>query len=163
MGALADTEAFVAMQMSAPHVRCDQLRYLTIRAGFQEVDVCDFEFEPADLIAAYYTIQFIRPDRRQKLFDRVYQSLKWGGAFIMFEKVRAPDARFQDMMSTLYAEYKLENGFSEVEIVQKARSLKGVLEPFSSGANQEFLKRAGFVDYMTIWKNICFEGILAIK
>ena len=99
----------------------------------------DAEFEPADLIVSYYTVQFIRPARRQALIDRVYQSLKWGGAFIMFEKVRAPDARFQDMMSLLYNDFKLDQGFQEHEIVHKSRSLKGVLEPFSSQGNHRYV------------------------
>ena len=46
---------------------------------------------------------------------------------------------------------------------KKTISLKGVLEPFSSKANIDFLKRAGFKDIIIIFKYICFEGILAIK
>jgi hypothetical protein len=42
-------------------------------------------------------------------------------------------------------------------------SLKGVLEPFSTDANYGLLRRAGFVDVMTIMKYLCFEGFLAIK
>jgi len=120
-------------------------------------------FEPADLIVAYYTVQFVRPSHRQQLFDLVYRSLHWGGAFIMFEKVRAPDARFQDITTTLYADYKLERGYSPDEIVSKTRSLKGVLEPFSTQGNLDLLARAGFVDTTTVMKYICFEGFLAIK
>jgi len=57
-----------------------------------------FEFEKSDLIVSYYCMQFIPPRDRQALFDKIYESLNWGGAFIMFEKVRAPDARFQDII-----------------------------------------------------------------
>ena len=42
----------------------------------------------SDLIACYYTIQFIKPKYRQKIFNKVYKSLNWGGAFLLFEKVR---------------------------------------------------------------------------
>ena len=47
----------------------------------------------------------------------------------MFEKVRGSDARFQDIFTGLYNEYKLQNGYSAEEILGKTRSLK-VLEPF---------------------------------
>jgi tRNA (cmo5U34)-methyltransferase len=127
------------------------------------VDLLDVEFEPADLIIAYYTIQFIKPKNRQLIIDRIYQALNWGGAFVMFEKVRAPDARFQDIASALYVDYKLGQGYSQAEIIAKNRSLKGVVEPFSTQGNLDLLKRAGFVDVMTIQKQICFEGFLAIK
>ena len=81
----------------------------------------------------------------------------------MFEKVRAPDARFQDYMSQLYMEFKLKNNFTPDNIIAKQRSLKKILEPFSTNANIEMLKRAGFSDVMSIYKFICFEGFLAIK
>lgn len=126
-------------------------------------DACEFEFEPSDFIVSYYTVQFIPPRRRQSLIDQIYKSLNWGGALLLFEKVRAPDARFQDMMSGIYTDHKLENGYSPEEILGKASSLKGVLEPFSTRGNLDMLQRAGFVDVMTIFKHVCFEGFLAIK
>ena len=126
-------------------------------------DVADVELEPCDLVVAYYTLQFVRPAVRQRVFDRVYEALEWGGAFVVFEKVRAPDARFQDLVSTLYTDWKLERGFDEREIVAKARSLKGVLEPFSTRGNLDLFARAGFVDVTSVWKHLCFEGFLAIK
>lgn len=123
----------------------------------------DVELERADLILAYYTIQFIKPKHRQLLFNRIYEALNWGGGFLLFEKVRSPDARFQDMMTTLYNDYKLEQGYSGDEIAAKNRSLKGVLEPFSTAGNLGLLERAGFVDITTVMKYICFQGFLAIK
>ncbi len=121
------------------------------------------EMEKADLIVSYYTMQFVPPRHRQELFDRIYETLNWGGAFVMFEKVRGPDARFQDIFTQLYNDFKLRNGFNGEEIVEKARSLKGVLEPFSTRGNLDLLARAGFEDVTTIQKYLCFEGFLAIK
>lgn len=130
---------------------------------FIEGDVCDHHYEPADLIIAYYTVQFIPPRRRQQLIDRLYATLNWGGALVLFEKVRAPDARFQDIATALYTEMKLEHGYTAEEILAKTRSLKGVLEPFSTEGNHSLLKRAGFVDIATVFKYVCFEGFVAIK
>ena len=126
-------------------------------------DLVDIDFEKADLIVSYYTMQFVKPKNRQIMFDRIFNALNWGGGFLLFEKVRAPDARFQDMMSAIYTDYKLDNGYNSEEIIAKSRSLKGVLEPFSTQGNLDLLKRAGFVDIMTVMKFISFEGFLAIK
>jgi len=126
-------------------------------------DILNIELEKSDLIVSYYTIQFIKPRVRQLVFNKIYDSLNWGGAFILFEKVRACDARFQDMMTALYTDYKLEQGYTEEEIVSKTRSLKGVLEPFSTQGNIDLLKRSGFVDITTVLKYVSFEGFLAIK
>lgn len=132
-------------------------------AVFNADDVVTMEFQAADLIIAYYTVQFIRPSVRQLLINKIYNALHWGGAFVLFEKVRAPDARFQDIATLLYNDYKLERGYSPDEIISKSRSLKGVLEPFSTQGNIDLLQRAGFKDIMGIQKYICFEGMLAIK
>ena len=139
--------------------RCGEIENVTFMAS----DIVDLEMEKADLIIAYYTMQFVKSKNRQIIFDRIFQSLNWGGGFLLFEKVRAPDARFQDMMTALYTEFKLANGYKSEEIIAKARSLKGILEPFSTQGNYDLLTRAGFVDIMTIMKYVCFEGILAIK
>jgi len=81
----------------------------------------------------------------------------------MYEKVRANDARFQDIMTGLYTEYKLDQGYTAEEIVAKSKSLKGVLEPFSTQGNLDMLNRAGFIDILSIQKYVNFEGFLAIK
>ena len=128
-----------------------------------EDDINLYPYEPADLIVSFCTIQFVPPYLRQKLFDRLYQSLNWGGALLIYEKVRAPDARFQDYMTAVYTDYKLERGYSPDEIIAKARSLKRVQEPFSTQGYLDLFKRAGFVDVMTFIKWASFEGFFAIK
>jgi tRNA (cmo5U34)-methyltransferase len=132
-------------------------------AEFVLDDALQFDFDEPDLIVAYYTVQFVRPNQRQRLVEQIYRSLKWGGAFLLFEKVRANDARHQDIAVSLYNDFKLRQRFSPDEIVSKARSLKGVLEPFSTQGNVDMLKRAGFVDIFSVMKYVCFEGFLAIK
>lgn len=126
-------------------------------------DICLFDYQKSDFIVAFYASQFVTPRLRQELFNKVYQALNWGGAFVLFEKVRGPDARFQDMMTSIYNDFKLRNGFSSDEIINKSQSLRGVLEPFSTLGNLGLLQRAGFSDVMTIMKYVCFEGFLAIK
>jgi len=126
-------------------------------------DVRDYVFDKSDFIVSYYAIQFIPPRDRQTLINTIYSSLNWGGAFVWFEKVRAPDARFQDILNNMYINFKLSQGFTPEEIISKAESLKTVLEPFSTQGNYDLLSRAGFKDIMTIYRNICFEGVVCIK
>lgn len=129
----------------------------------EKADINTYEFQKSDMVVSYYCIQFVHPKFRQQLISRIYESLEWGGAFVWFEKVRAPDARFQDIATSLYTDFKLNQGYSADEIIGKSKSLKGILEPFSTFGNMEFLRRAGFVDIITIMKYVCFEGYLAIK
>ena len=126
-------------------------------------DVINYKLKKSDFIICFYTLQFIHAKHRQNVINKIFKSLNWGGALFLVEKVRSYDARTQDQMTTIYEEFKFSNGFSEKEISAKKKSLKGVLEPFSSNANIQMLKRAGFKDVSTIAKFISFEGFLAIK
>jgi len=130
---------------------------------FINKDIVNYKLKRSDFIICFYTLQFINPKFRQKVVDKIFKSLNWGGALFLVEKVRSYDARTQDQMTTIYEEFKLYNGFSEKEISAKKKSLKGVLEPFSSNANCQMLKRSGFKDISTIAKFVSFEGFLAIK
>ena len=130
---------------------------------FINKDIKNVNFKNSCIVSSFYSIQFISPKNRQKILDKIYRDLNWGGAFFMVEKVRGPDARFQDMISQVYLEYKLSKGYNSDEILNKSRSLKGVLEPFSSNANLQMLKRSGFKDIFSVFKYCCFEGWVAIK
>jgi len=149
----------IAEMVAAAREKCASFPNVSIECQ----NILDMELETCDFVSSFYTIQFIRPTNRQLVFNRVYSALNWGGGFLWFEKVRANDARFQDMMSQLYADFKFEQGFDAAEILGKARSLKGVLEPFSTQGNLDLAKRAGFVDVLSVFKYICWEGFLAIK
>ncbi len=133
------------------------------RISYKKGELTNIKFKKSDLIISYYTIQFIKPKFRQKIFDKIYKSLNYGGAFVLFEKVRGNDARFQDIFTQIYHEFKHDQGFSKDQIYNKAASIRGVLEPFTSKANIDYMKRAGFKDITSIIKYCSFEGFLAIK
>lgn len=154
---------FIGIEIEKDMVSKANELYTRDNLSFLCEDINLIDIEKSDLITSYYTIQFIHPKLRQELINKVYNTLNWGGAFILFEKVRANDARFQDLMTAIYNDYKLDQGYTKEEIFDKTRSLKGILEPFSSNANIEMLSRAGFKDILTIMKYSCFEGFLAIK
>ena len=116
-----------------------------------------------DLVLSLYTLQFIEPRYRQKVLTNIYQSLNWGGALILFEKIRGADARFQDILNFLYFDFKTEQGIKPKEIINKEISLRSVMEPFTIQGNLDLLKRAGFKDIMPISQYLNFKGFLAIK
>jgi tRNA (cmo5U34)-methyltransferase len=126
-------------------------------------DFSDAKLLKSDLIISYYSIQFVDPKKRQEILNKIYKSLNWGGCFVMFEKFRGPDARFQDIFTQIYNDYKESNGFSVDEIFNKQKSLRGVLEPFSDFGNIGLLKRAGFKDISSVAQLISFKGYISIK
>jgi tRNA (cmo5U34)-methyltransferase len=161
-----DTARFVGIDLEPAMIELAKQKGADLDLGQAEFlldDVLQADISNADIVVAYYTVQFIRPSERQRLISKIYNALNWGGAFLLFEKVRANDARFQDITTSLYNEYKIAQGYTPEEIFSKSRSLKGVLEPFSTQGNLDLLARAGFQDVLTIFKYLAFEGFLAIK
>ena len=104
------------------------------------------------LITSFYTVQFIHPSKRQTLFDKIFKSLNWGGAFIYFEKVRAPDARYCDIVSQIYQDYKSDEGYSAEEIISKIKKLKRCYGALYGKGNTDLFKKIDFKDFTTIMK-----------
>lgn len=134
-----------------------------IKTSFLKKDIKTYKLKSCNLVISFYTMQFIHPSHRQKIFDKIFKALNYGGALIIFEKIRGNDARFENILSSLYADFKEKNRFKSKEILNKSQSLRGVLEPFTDKGNLGFLKRSGFKDIQTIFQFLNFKGYLCIK
>lgn len=126
-------------------------------------DILGFELKKSDFVILNLTAQFIPPKCRDELIQKIWLALNWGGGLILFEKIRGSDARFHDIFTALYRDYKEEQGFTLEEIASKEKSLRGVMEPFSEKGNLQLLRAAGFEDIETVFRSIPFSGFLAIK
>ena len=88
-------------------------------------DITQFEFVPADLMVACYTLQFIKPRLRAALLHKIYGNLHHGGALLLFEKVIAEDAVLQEMTALIHTNFKLARGCQPEQVIAKANSLRG--------------------------------------
>jgi tRNA (cmo5U34)-methyltransferase len=131
--------------------------------NFLKRDLIKTKLKKNDFIISFFTIQFIEQKNRQKLINKIFKSLNWGGAFFFAEKIRSSGARNQEMTNEIYKNWKLDQGFSLSEVNFKTESLKGVLDPFTHSGNVAMLKRAGFDEINVISKYLNFEIYLAIK
>lgn len=154
---------FYGIEIEEDMIKNAKRQYKFYNLEYIHDNVVDFDFEKANLIISYYTLQFIDIENREKLLKKIYNSLKKGGAFIMFEKIRAETSEFQDITTALYTDFKIRNGYSFDEILAKSISLRGVLRPFSTEENLALLRHSGFHNILTIFKYITFEGYLMIK
>lgn len=133
------------------------------RFSAEVCDILGYQFAPAALVLSYYTLQFVAVGQREASLRRIHAALTPGGALVVYEKTIAADPRVQEMMSQLYCDFKLDQGFSAEEVLNKTKSLQGLMEPCTSEWNKALLKRSGFSVVETIFRNHCFEGYLAIK
>lgn len=132
------------------------LQNMDLRSQFPQADNCS-------VILSVLTLQFIPMEHRQSLLHRVISSLNSGGAFVLVEKVLGNDHFLNDLMTTLYQQMKRDNGYSEVQIAEKKRSLENALVPVSARSNEELLRSAGFKHVECIWRNLQFVGWIAVK
>jgi tRNA (cmo5U34)-methyltransferase len=130
---------------------------------FIEADFLEYDFSDADVIVANYTIQFIRPLKREKLIKKIFNSLKNEGIFLMSEKLITSNKKLNKIMIDEYYEFKKKMGYSEYEIAQKREALENVLIPYTMEENIEMLKNAGFKEVEVIFRWNNFATFMAFK
>jgi len=131
--------------------------------NFVETDFLTYPFEKNRLIIANYTIQFIRPIKREKLISKIFNSLEKNGLFLMSEKLISEDKKLNKILIDEYYNYKKQKGYSEYEIAKKREALENVLIPYTEEENKEMLKNAGFKHIETIFRWGNFATFLASK
>ncbi len=119
--------------------------------------------EAASVVLMSLTLQFVRPLHRDNLLRTIYDGLIPNGCVILVEKVLSEHSTFNRLFIKHYYEYKMRNGYSEMEISQKREALENVLIPYRLDENKELLQRAGFksIDVFFKWYNFC--GLIAFK
>ena len=133
------------------------------RIEFFEKSLDALDFFQNDIFIATYTLQFIRPPKRQALVDKIYQNLSEGGVFLMSEKILYEGSKMAKNINDIHEKYKQKQGYSLLEIAAKREALENVLVPYSEGENLALLKHAGFerVEILFKWAN--FETFIAFK
>lgn len=123
----------------------------------------EFDISNASVVFLNWTLQFVRPLKRDHLIRRIYNSLNEGGVLIMAEKVLAEDSMINGLYIDYYYDYKREQSYTNEEIARKREALENVLIPYHVDENMELLRRAGFptVDIFFKWFN--WAGFIAVK
>jgi len=115
-------------------------------------DILEFDFKKADCFISNYTFQFIRPIKRNKLVQKIYNTLNDDGILIFSEKIISEDKILNKQLIDIYFDFKKKQGYSEFEIMQKREALENVLVPYSIKENEEMIKNAGFKYFEVIFR-----------
>ncbi len=136
----------------------------TDNVRFEVRDARSFDgFSNSSLVTSLFTLQFIPEPDKLNLLTRVYEGLIPEGALIIAEKVLANNARFQDMLTFSY--YDSKKGFSAKQILDKERSLRGVMNLWTEAELIDALCAAGFEckGIQRFWQNYLFVAMIARK
>lgn len=168
---LPDATRLVGLDSSEPML--DRARRRVADAGCGErvtlarADLND-RLDPAmirdgGLVTLFWTLQFIRPLRRDALVSWIYDGMVEDGALIVTEKILTDNSDMNRFFIDLYYDYKRDNGYSEEEIARKREALENTLVPYRTSENVELLRRNGFEIVETFFQWFNFAGYLCIK
>ena len=133
------------------------------RIELELADILECEFDSRDAFLMNYTLQFIRPPKRQDFVAKIYRALNDGGVFVFSEKLIFEDKTLSKNMIEIYEKYKLEQGYSLYEIAQKREALENVLIPYTEAENRNLALSAGFKSIECIFRWGNFATFVAFK
>jgi tRNA (cmo5U34)-methyltransferase len=128
-----------------------------------QADICDIPISNASVVVLNFTLQFIPPEKRLDLMERIYQGMLPGGVLILSEKISFENERQSVLQIDLHHEFKKNRGYSDLEISQKRAALENVLIPETFKQHQERLISAGFESVEIWFQYFNFASIIALK
>ncbi|WP_411358895.1 carboxy-S-adenosyl-L-methionine synthase CmoA [Pseudidiomarina salilacus] len=126
-------------------------------------DIRDTEMANASVITMNFTLQFVPPEQRQTLLQRIYDALKPGGVLLLAEKFRSADTEMDAVLVDLHHEFKRANGYSELEISQKRAAIENVMRIDTLEAHHKRLREIGFAHSQVWFQCYNFAALLAVK
>lgn len=130
----------------------------TVQADIREVPI-----ENASVVVLNLTLQFLPPEERTTLIQKVAAGMQPGGALLLSEKICFEDAAQQQLMTDLHHDYKRAHGYSDLEIAQKRTAIENRLIPETLATHVERLTNAGFRSVAPWFQCFNFSSILAVK
>ncbi len=169
--AVPDARSLVGFDNSQPMIekaleniaKVEESERISIKHADLNGDLSELQLESVSVATLCWTLQFIRPLKRDLLIKHLYDSLCEGGILIVTEKVLTNDSNMNRFFIDFYYEYKRKHGYTEEEITRKREALENVLIPYRFDENFELFKRNGFqiVETFFQWNN--FAGFLCVK
>ena len=126
-------------------------------------DILDIEIQNASVVVMNFTLQFIAPEQRQALLQKIYAGLKPGGVLLLSEKIALADDASEQRLTDWHHDFKRANGYSDLEVSQKRSALEKVMRPEPLALHQQRLRQAGFSEVQPWFQCFNFISMVAIK
>ena len=126
-------------------------------------DIRHIEIKNASMVILNFTLQFLPPQDRVALLEKIHQGLNPNGVLVLSEKFCFEDEQTNDLLIDLHHQFKRANGYSELEVSQKRTALENVMRTDSIETHKARLKNVGF-SHVELWFQ-CFNfgSMIAMK
>ncbi|MDO6705684.1 carboxy-S-adenosyl-L-methionine synthase CmoA [Photobacterium sp. 1_MG-2023] len=128
-----------------------------------EADIRDVEIHNASVVVLNFTLQFLAPEDRCQLLEKIYAGLRPGGILILSEKYVFENDQAHELLIDLHHDFKRANGYSELEISQKRSAIENVMRPDSIPTHRQRLSNIGFSSVEVWFQCFNFGSLFAIK
>ncbi|MGY2573651.1 carboxy-S-adenosyl-L-methionine synthase CmoA [Vibrio sp. C8] len=128
-----------------------------------EADIRDIEISNASMVVLNFTLQFLSPEDRYSLLEKIYAGLRPGGILIVSEKFVFNNESAHELLIDLHHDFKRANGYSELEISQKRSAIENVMLPDSVELHKERFAKLGFSSFEVWFQCFNFGSMFAIK
>lgn len=126
-------------------------------------NILDITIENASMVVLNFTLQFIEPNQRQALINKIANGLKPGGLLVLSEKISDDDELCRELLIDLHHDFKRANGYSELEIAQKRTALENVMLIDNLPTHLKRIEDSGLQHKAPWFQCFNFFSILAIK
>lgn len=128
-----------------------------------EANIQDIHITNASMVVLNFTLQFIEKSERQALINAIAQGINEGGLLLISEKISHGNTIIDEELINLHHDFKLANGYSELEVAQKRTALENVMRTDSIEQHINRLKDAGFKHVSPWFQCFNFISFIAIK
>ena len=129
----------------------------------RQADVQDVAIESASMVVMNFTLQFLSPDKRDAMIQKIYEGLNPGGVLLLSEKITFEDKDKEVFEIEMHQEFKKLMGYSDLEVAQKRKALENVLLPETLEMHRRRLKKAGFPKTYLWFQCFNFMSLAAFK
>ncbi len=126
-------------------------------------DVRDATIRDASMVVMNYTLQFVPPDDRQPVIERIGRGLQPGGVFVLSEKLVDEDPAVNELLIELHHDFKRQHAYSDAEIANKRAAIENVLVPDTLTTHRERLFRSGFQTVGVWLRHFNFVSMIAVR
>jgi len=138
------------------------LEFPKSKTSFMHEDIRSSSISNASLVTSIFTLQFMPIKDRSTIIKKIYDGLNEGGAFIFAEKTICENAKFQEMITFNFYDYKRKY-FTTEDIMDKEQVLRNIMKPNTWKQIEQYMYDAGFKDVQPFWRNHMFVGAVAVK
>jgi tRNA (cmo5U34)-methyltransferase len=128
-----------------------------------QADIRDVPIEDASVVVLNFTLQFLSPDQRDTMIQKIYDGLHPGGVLLLSEKIAFEDKAKDAFETDMHHEFKKLMGYSDMEVAQKRKALENVLIRDTLETHKARLSDAGFTRTYLWFQCFNFMSLAAFK